>query len=123
LDGFSLEESDGNIFQGNTVNNNTRSGFMFGYSSNNTLTGNTVSNNTIEIWREGNNRIYHNNFVNNLQQVNIEDSVNTWDGGYPSGGNYWSDYTGADADGDGIGDTPYIIDENNVDRFPLMAPI
>ncbi|MHA2428064.1 MAG: right-handed parallel beta-helix repeat-containing protein [Candidatus Hermodarchaeia archaeon] len=122
-DGFTLEESDGNIFQGNTVNNNTRSGFMVGYSSNNTLTGNTVSNNTIEIWWGSNNRIYHNNFVNNIKQINIENTENTWDDGYPSGGNYWSDYTGVDANGDGIGDTPYVIDEDNVDQFPLMAPI
>jgi len=45
---------------------------------------------------------------------------NTWDHGYPSGGNYWSNYNGTDSDGDGIGDTPYIIDENNQDRYPLM---
>jgi len=123
LNGFGLEESDGNIFRGNTVNNNTLSGFMVGYSSDNILTSNTVSNNTIEIWWGSYNRIYHNNFVDNLQHVTIEDSVNTWDDGYLSGGNYWSDYTGIDADGDGIGDTPYVIDENNVDQFLLMAPI
>ena len=46
--------------------------------------------------------------------------MNVWDDGYPSGGNYWSDYTGTDADGDGIGDTTYIIDTTNEDRYPLM---
>jgi parallel beta-helix repeat protein len=119
--GFTFDDSDGNILRGNTANNNTISGFMVGYSSNNTLTDNTVSNNANGIWGGSNNRIYHNNFVNNIQQVNIEKLVNTWDDG--SGGNYWSDYTGVDADGDGIGDTPYVIDEDNVDRFPLIAPI
>jgi hypothetical protein len=56
---------------------------------------------------------------------------NIWDDGYPSGGNYWKDYTGVDlyngpyqneTGSDGIGDTPYTIDANNTDRYPLMAP-
>jgi parallel beta-helix repeat protein len=54
--------------------------------------------------------------------VGSELAANIWDGGYPSGGNYWSDYTGLDVDSDGIGDTSYIIDVNNVDRYPLMHP-
>lgn len=51
------------------------------------------------------------------------------DDGYPSGGNYWSDYSGVDeksgpnqdlSGSDGIGDTPYVIDENNTDHYPLI---
>jgi len=57
--------------------------------------------------------------------------ANVWDDGYPSGGNYWSDYTGVDVKGgpdqdlpgsDGIGDTPYVLDTNNRDRYPLTKP-
>ncbi|MEM3753323.1 MAG: NosD domain-containing protein [Candidatus Micrarchaeaceae archaeon] len=75
----------------------------------------------------GNNILYHNDFIitnNGIQQVSIGENVgsNNWDNGYPSGGNYWSDYIGVDANGDGIGDTPYVIDEKNKDRYPLMKP-
>lgn len=37
--------------------------------------------------------------------------------------NYWNDYSGTDSNGDGIGDTPYIIDENNQDNYPSMNPV
>jgi parallel beta-helix repeat protein len=79
------------------------------------------------------NSIYSNNFDKNgpPQAAVIPGDINTWDSGYPYGGNYWSDYTGTDlysgpyqnqTGSDGIGDTPYIIDANNQDNYPLMNP-
>jgi hypothetical protein len=68
---------------------------------------------------------YHNNFVSNNHQVATDDlydiyGKDSFDNGEK--GNYWSDYTGKDVDGDGIGDTPYVIDDKRQDRYPLMAP-
>jgi hypothetical protein len=43
--------------------------------------------------------------------------VNKWDNG--SIGNYWSNYNGTDANNDGIGESPYMMDVNNKDNYPL----
>jgi len=89
------------------------------------ISENTISDNFyagIGISGASNNYIYHNTFKTNRHQA-YDDSKNVWDNGYPSGGNYWSDYTGSDTNGDGIGDTPYAIPDGiNTDRYPLMAP-
>ncbi len=76
----------------------------------------------IGISEASNNYIYHNTFKTNRYQA-YDDGMNVWDDGYPSGGNCWSDYTGSDANGDGIGDTVYAISDGiNTDRYPLMEP-
>ena len=70
--------------------------------------------------------IFHNNFIDNPKDLwnydQWELSSNTWDAN-ASGGNFWSSYHGTDSDGDGIGDTPYILDANNTDNYPLMRPM
>jgi len=65
--------------------------------------------------------IHHNGFFgNDVQAIDCEGDSNLWDDGV-SGGNYWSDYTGEDLDSDGVGDTPYTIDSDSIDRYPLMS--
>jgi hypothetical protein len=54
--------------------------------------------------------------------IDIPSYANVWDDGYPSGGNHWSDHNPQDEDKDKVGDVPYVIDENNTDRYPLIYP-
>jgi len=111
-------------------------GIVFEKSSNNTLFGNTIEASygpCIYLDVSSDNKFFHNQFcVYEAMQVEVVGgSKNVWDDGYPSGGNYWSDHNPPDVYGgsyqnqtgsDGIGDTPYVIDENNTDRYPLIYP-
>jgi nitrous oxidase accessory protein NosD len=106
------------------------SGIGIGLSGiNNTVYENTVKNASVGIWLQENNSIptkdntiYNNNFINNTLSARIDTlfQTNFWDN--DKEGNYWSNYNGTDANGDGIGDAPYIIDANNTDRYPLIVP-
>jgi parallel beta-helix repeat protein len=138
-----------NTIVGNYIKANSGSGIRFSDWSGNTVTGNHIENNSIGVacWA-GNpipaglvNLIYYNNFINNTLQFLNEAIfkanssellypalVNVWDNG--TVGNYWSDYNGTDADDDGIGNTPYLVDDhyplegaNDTDNYPLMNPI
>jgi len=128
--GLWLNEAPNNtIFQNNIINN--AHGIVLHGSSNNVIYRNNVIGNTGTGVHIGgsNNKLYHNNVINNGLQAYSSDENNVWDDGYPSGGNYWSDYTGVDnytgpyqneTGSDGIGDTAHFIEEYNVDSYPLM---
>jgi len=127
-DGISIGYSSFyNTIVNNTVSNNNGAGVSLGFeiSTSNVIMGNTVSNHYwtgIFVESSSGNTFYHNNLLHNTNQIVTIEATNTWDNGYPSSGNYWSDYTGTDANGDGIGDTQYTIDATNIDRYPLMGP-
>jgi nitrous oxidase accessory protein NosD len=96
-------------------------------SSYNTITANTFENNTRTVELIGNskgNSFYQNNFVGSSVILMLPYpppfNSNSWNS--TSQGNYWSDYNETDLDGDGVGDTPYVIDGNNTDYHPLMSP-
>jgi len=154
--------ADDTVVQGNYVSEN---GFgLLVETTGNTITQNTFMNNYGWAMRlngsQTNNKIHHNNFIDNNVGEGLQVSMpavwsfyssdhylhpsngglatsrpisdptlkpgnpNSWDDGKE--GNYWSDYMArypnASAKGN-IGDTPFFINENNQDNYPLMSPI
>jgi parallel beta-helix repeat protein len=153
------------LIKNNNISNNFRDELGIGSSNNITVTGNILSggaglgsatvlitgsadmiivNNTISnsvhygFILDSSNRtqVYHNKFIYNSENARQSGGTNdTWDNGYPSGGNYWADYgyyfqaqdncsgpsqnicTGPD----GIGDTPYVLQTGQKDRYPLVV--
>jgi len=122
-----------NIVRGNIIiNSSSKYGSIFIESSGNIITNNNIINNRVSMClQSSDNKIYHNNFINNTNPMWYISPGNIWDNGYPSGGNYWSDYTGVDeksgpyqnaTGSDGIGDSLYTA-WNLEDLYPLMAPL
>ena len=130
-DGICLIESSHNLIYENNIEENNQSGILFdAWSSNNTIFENNITNNNIGIRFavSPNNTFCHNNLINNTQQVDIYVSygINFWDNGVE--GNHWSGYeerypNATEINGSGIWDTPYVIDKDNQDNYPLVKPI
>jgi parallel beta-helix repeat protein len=119
----------------NTIyeNNITKNGneIILDDSHNNSILRNNIGSlgsGSITFTFSSNNTFQHNNFKN-IQVVDRgwlvppwipNSSINIWDNGIE--GNYWNNYQGSDHNGDGIGDKPHTINENNQDNHPLMEP-
>ena len=155
--GVRIVGKNNNVTQNHIVDN--YKGFRITNSSNNNIEANIIEENMEAITTEyGGFQVYHNNFINQsigsggsweamiLSTNYFYSGVNVtleseWDNGYPSGGNYWSDYAvkypnATEIDDSGIGDTAYLIGipcainstyvntyiVEAVDRYPLIAP-
>lgn len=122
--GLLLDHASRNAISHNLVGENAEEGISLWRSSSNELDANVIRDNTLyglRAWGgSADNAIYQNNVSGNVRNA-WDEGVNAWDNG--SSGNFWDDYTGTDADGDGIGEVSYAIPDNgNRDRYPLMAP-
>jgi parallel beta-helix repeat protein len=124
-----------NTVSGNSIMDNIVGILLSGDSNN--VTGNYIAQNEEGIFFGVNNPgnlplniiLANNSFVENKIQFsgcfcetyNASEPMHTWDDG--KNGNYWSDYNGSDINGDGLGDSPYVIDVMNLDRYPLMRSV
>jgi parallel beta-helix repeat protein len=127
------------ILYNNITQSSTYGVFLMG-SQNNTLAWNMIADTSVGygayLMFSTYNTLHHNNFVDNSMspQASDDSDTNKWNLSYPTGGNYWSDYTGSDtfrganqnlAGPDGLGDTPYDIDSTLTvqDDYPLMMKV
>lgn len=88
LDGTPRVADTGALFTGNTIAGNATGLHLLSSASGNVISGNVWDHNTVQVRVDGG-----------------AQTGNTWTRG--GRGNYWSDYTGVDLGGDGIGDQPY----------------
>jgi len=115
-----LVESNNNTIEDNTIENGNI-GIFFSNSDSNIIKNNYIQNNNaygISLSSySSNNLIYKNDFSNNLLENARDLNSNIWS--HNSQGNYWDDYNNYDSNDNGIGDEPYIIDDDSQDDYPL----
>jgi len=130
--GIQVTNSTYCVITRNNITSNNVGIYLHSDSSYNNIADNFIANsNSAGVWIADTvspyNKVFHNSFVNNTQQQSNMGSYTSWDDGYPSGGNYWSDcskidiYNGAGQNisgSDGLVDVAYM----DIDHYPLVEP-
>ena len=129
--GIHIENGSDNLVTGNCVEGNYFMGIHVFNGNNNRFIDNYVAFNQgpwdgwgISLsgnrYHAENNTFFGNTIMNNSHNIRVESLtyLNFWDNGHE--GNYWGDYNGTDSNSDKIGDVSYVINNNNVDHYPLM---
>jgi parallel beta-helix repeat protein len=139
--GVFLCKSSYNTLSSNNIADNYEAGFGFDLSFYNNITKNNIADNAYGVkflsYSE-NNTFLHNSFIDNIQPVylispHVPPIANFWNNSYPIG-NFWNDYEKRypeakdayrgpyqnETGSDGIWDYPYIIDEYNIDNYPIV---
>ncbi len=142
-DGLRTTRSTNLTIEWNDISHNNLNGVVLESTNDSVVQGNRIAHNGHGVPGRGFGlalvtafrlRVDHNDFVSNeIQALDTQLGDNVWDGGYPNGGNYWSDYIGIDQcsgpdqdvciEPDGFGDTPQVVNEAARDRYPLMSTV
>jgi len=132
--GIFISDAENCVIYNNTIQNN-QNGVMMSSALNNRIEHNFIIMNTngIALYSSNNNLIFDNFFSNEKNVADDGTSRNRWfvsrkhekniAGGAYKGGNYWSNYTGKDTNGDGLGDTntPFVVESTgNGDLYPII---
>ena len=142
--GIDVEGGNSNVITGNLILNDAV-GMYFDDTQHNLIINNNIVDNASQMglgscgiwfWDASNNTIYHNNVLDSLPYGTpasngdwggspyTPNSANVWDDGFPAGGNYWGVQwnIGKEIGNTGISDSPYVMDSQNIDHYPLTQP-
>jgi len=134
--GIAIDDTEHNFIFNNKIIN-TKNAITLVRSNYNDIFGNTIidaNEHAVHLFMSDYNNFFYNSFENNTKieerntyfdyvawvTITYYSEYNKWDNGKE--GNYWSDYSGQDVNGKGIGKTPYKVYDNFTDNYPLMQP-
>ena len=137
--GIWMYKTSNSVISGCTFRNTANMGIRLDQSNQNQIYDNTFEKNAIGIGLfQSKDNVIYNNLLKNLHNAVVnEDGRNMWNtdlksgtniiGGSMIGGNAWFDETGEGGfsasaqaySNDGISDTPYSLNANNIDLYPL----